>query len=81
MSRGYVYILTNEAMPGLVKIGKTTRCVDGRANEIYQTGVPLPFVVYNYVETPDCHTLELTMHEILADLRVSQSRVLCHQCV
>lgn len=74
MSRGYVYILTNEAMPGLVKIGKTTRCVDGRASELYQTGVPLPFTVYSYAESPDCHTLEVTMHELLAEHRVSQSR-------
>ena len=41
---GIVYVLTNPAMPGLVKIGKTSRdSVDGRLSELYSTGVPVPF--------------------------------------
>ncbi|MFT7387743.1 MAG: hypothetical protein ACI8VC_000984 [Candidatus Endobugula sp.] len=42
---GIVYVLTNPAMPGIVKIGKTSRdSVDARLNELYSTGVPVPFV-------------------------------------
>ena len=74
MSQGYVYILTNEAMPGLVKIGKTTRSVERRALELHQTGVPFPFEVAGSVATPDCHELERWMHMALADSRVSESR-------
>ena len=41
---GIVYVLTNPAMPGLVKIGKTSRgSIDVRLNELYSTGVPVPF--------------------------------------
>ena len=41
---GIVYVLTNPAMNGLVKIGKTSReSVDHRLNELYSTGVPVPF--------------------------------------
>jgi len=41
---GIIYVLTNPAMSGLVKIGKTSRnSVDGRLNELYSTGVPVPF--------------------------------------
>lgn len=41
---GIVYVLTNPAMPGLVKIGKTARgSVDARLVELYSTGVPVPF--------------------------------------
>ena len=44
MSNGIVYVLTNPAMPGMVKIGKTAReSVEARLNELYSTGVPLPF--------------------------------------
>ena len=40
---GWVYILTNEAMPGLVKIGYTMNDPAIRAEELSSdTGVPLP---------------------------------------
>ena len=39
-----VYVLTNPAMPGMVKIGMTDRPdVQRRMSELYSTGVPLPF--------------------------------------
>lgn len=74
MTKGYVYILTNEAMPGLVKIGKTTRDPEGRARELHQTGVPFPFVVAESLFAPDCHELEAHVHSALSDLRVRADR-------
>lgn len=74
MSRGYVYILVNEAMPGLVKIGKTARCVDQRARELSQTGVPFPFEVFASVFCPDCNEVEALAHKELAACRVNQAR-------
>lgn len=74
MNKGYVYILSNAAMPGLVKIGRTTRSVEGRAMELYQTGVPMPFVVEHSVLSPDCIALERTMHDMMPDLRVGAGR-------
>lgn len=74
MSKGYVYILSNPMMPGLVKIGKTTREVNARAVELYQTGVPAPFKVEHQVHTPDCDTLELKIHQVLSKYRVDPSR-------
>ena len=43
MSEGIVYVLTNPAMPGMVKIGRTGRQVEARLSDLYSTGVPLPF--------------------------------------
>jgi len=41
---GIIYILSNPAMPGIIKIGKTTQeDVKTRMQQLYQTGVPLPF--------------------------------------
>lgn len=74
MSKGYVYVLSNPAMPGIVKIGRTVRSAEERAAQIYQTGVPLPFVVEAQIATPDCEELELWAHENFDDCRVSQSR-------
>ena len=78
--KGYVYILTNEFMPGLVKIGRTSGDPEARAAQLYQTGVPTPFEVSYSVATPDCVHLELVMHEVLADVRVSDSREFFRCC-
>lgn len=74
MAKGYVYILSNEYMPGIVKIGKTTRTVEQRAFELYQTGVPTPFEIVAQFLTPDCHELEEIAHEHLGKSRLSGSR-------
>lgn len=74
MSKGYVYILSNPSMPGILKIGKTTRTVEQRCNELWQTGVPTPFEIVAEVMTPNCHKLEAWVHAEIADLRLSFSR-------
>jgi hypothetical protein len=74
MNRGYVYVLTNPSMPGLVKIGKTTRTVGGRAGEIYQTGVPTPFEVFGYALSPDCDHLERECHRGMSAVRINPER-------
>ena len=50
---GTVYVLTNPAMPDLVKIGKTTRDVPFRLSNLYTTGVPLPFEYAEKVQDVD----------------------------
>lgn len=74
MSKGFVYILSNPSMPGLLKIGKTTRDVGQRASELWQTGVPTPFVVEREFYSPNCDELEARAHEEFSEFRVSQGR-------
>lgn len=74
MSKGYVYILSNVSMPGMVKIGKTTRDPNQRAAALYQTGVPTPFSLFACVYSPDCDALERDMHLRLDRQRVSPDR-------
>lgn len=78
MRQGFVYVLTNPAMPGMVKIGKTGRTARLRCEELYQTGVPYPFEVVGEVTTPDCDDLERRVHIALQDYRVSEAREFFH---
>lgn len=74
MTKGYVYILKNPSMPGLLKIGKTTRSVQQRCNELFATGVPTPFEVVDEMCSPDCGELERYVHKELHEFRVSEGR-------
>ncbi|MCY3957121.1 MAG: GIY-YIG nuclease family protein [Chloroflexi bacterium] len=72
---GIVYVATNPMMPGLVKIGSTSRAnVQARLDELFSTGVPAPFTceiarrVDRYVE------VESALHAIFEPSRVTSGR-------
>ena len=44
-TQGYIYCLSNVSMPGLVKIGMTTKSPEERADGLFTTGVPTPFTI------------------------------------
>ena len=68
---GMVYVLTNDSMPGVVKIGFTAGNPDKRASYISeQYALPSPFVVEGYVRTKDPYIVEQRVHVELADCRV-----------
>jgi hypothetical protein len=75
MRSGYVYLLLNASMPGLVKIGRTERNPDGRAAELSKgTGVPTPFVLAYQVRVSDCELAEHRVHQVLAAHRTNAKR-------
>lgn len=71
---GYVYILSNPAMPDFVKIGHTMKKVEERAKELSNTAVPLPYTVEHeeLVEKP--MVVERLLHAKLRNFRVSRDR-------
>jgi hypothetical protein len=72
---GYVYILLNRALPGIVKIGKTTKLPEKRAAELStSSGVPLPYQVYYAIRVSNCHGAERVIHKRLAAFRDNLSR-------
>ena len=73
-SEGIVYVLTNPAMPGMVKIGKTSRAMDARLNELYSTGVPLPFECAYAARVADEGTVERAFHLAFGPYRVNPKR-------
>lgn len=74
MSQGFIYVLTNETMPGIVKIGKTKRMPSDRSAELYTTGVAMPFRLVFAILVDDVDTFERDIHEELEGRRVNPSR-------
>ena len=72
---GIVYVLTNPAMPGIVKIGKTSRgSVDARLNELYSTGVPVPFECAFAGRVSDETSVEKAFHLAFGPYRLNPKR-------
>lgn len=72
---GIVYVLTNPAMPGLVKIGKTSRAeVEIRLNELYSTGVPVPFECAYAAKVENMESVERAFHQAFGPYRINQKR-------
>lgn len=70
-----VYVLTNPAMPGLVKIGRTDNTdANSRIGQLYTTGVPVPFTIEYAckVENPD--QVEKALHIAFAPQRINPKR-------
>lgn len=70
-----VYVLTNPAMPGLVKIGKTTQLeVEDRMKQLYGTGVPVPFDCAFACQVKDANEVEKTLHFAFGNARINPNR-------
>jgi hypothetical protein len=74
MYAGYVYILINQSMSGLLKIGRTFRDSRERARELHSTGVPTPFELAFEIFSPNHQKLEKQLHHHLISFRVSSNR-------
>lgn len=68
---GFVYILSNRSMPGLLKIGSTEKLPTERASQLYSTGVPKPFRIEFAIWCKDHRKAESDAHEELQSHRVS----------
>ncbi len=69
-----VYLLTNEAFPKFVKIGRTTADMPNRLRNLYSTGVPFPFECELAVEVENATAVEDALHRALSVSRVNPSR-------
>ena len=71
---GYVYVLSNPSMPGAVKIGRSKAGGKSRAQQMYTTGVPTPFVLEFEILVSNAEEVEVAVHEHLQGFRVNGSR-------
>lgn len=70
-----VYVLTNPAMPGLVKVGKTTQLeVEDRMKQLFSTGVPVPFECAFACQVKDATEVEKALHFAFGGSRINPNR-------
>ena len=72
MNKGIVYVLTNPAMPCMVKIGKTGREVEARSNDLYTTYVPLPFECAYAARVAEMDKVEKAFHNAFGPTESTQ---------
>lgn len=68
-----IYVLINEAMPGYVKIGRTTN-LEQRIRSLDTTSVPLPFECFYACTVKDAQFAEQQLHDAFLDHCVRSSR-------
>lgn len=70
-----VYVLTNPAMPGLIKIGMTTQVeVEARMKQLFSTGVPVPFDCAFACQVKDAGEVERALHYAFGKHRINPNR-------
>lgn len=63
--KGWVYVITNDAMPGLVKVGFTMKDPESRARQLNNTGSPHPYLVCYELLAENPQRIEGLAHEAL----------------
>jgi hypothetical protein len=70
-----VYVLTNPAMPGLVKIGRTdNQDANSRIGQLYTTGVPVPFTLEYACKVANPDEVEKALHIAFGPQRINPKR-------
>jgi len=75
--KGWVYVISNEAMPGLVKVGYSTKDPELRAAELGHTGSPHPYTVEYEMLIEEPYNTEKEVHKRLAQKREGKEWFRC----
>ena len=72
--KGFIYIMSNPAHPGLLKIGQTSKDPLVRRKELSTTGVPEEFVIEYQALVSDYRRQEKYIHQKLSKVRHSDRK-------
>jgi T5orf172 domain len=64
--KGWVYVISNAAMPGLVKVGYSTKDPEISAQDLNHTGSPHPYIVEYEMLVEDPYEVEQQAHRLLS---------------
>ena len=71
---GFIYIMSNPAHPGLLKIGQTSKDPLVRRKELSTTGVPEEFIIEYQALVSDYRRQEKLIHQKLSKVRHSSQK-------
>jgi hypothetical protein len=75
MAWGFVYVLGNDCMPGIYKIGMTEKAPQERLEQLSSsTSVPEPFWMAFFAQVRNAPKVERDLHEVFWKERVNDSR-------
>lgn len=74
---GWIYLISNSAVPGLVKVGFTTRRPEDRARELGGTGLPSDYVVEWSIRVTSPAAAEKAAHEAIKKFHHSKEWFSC----
>ncbi len=70
-----IYILINEAMPGYVKIGRTSANLEQRIRELSaSSSIPIPFTCFYACTVKDAQFVEHQLHDAFDNNRINPKR-------
>ena len=72
--KGFIYIMSNPAYPGNLKIGQTSKDPEERRKDLGSTGVLEDFVLEYYAFVEDYELLEIKVHKELNDVRYKENK-------
>lgn len=75
--KGWVYVISNKGMPGLVKVGFSTKDPELRASELNHTGAPHPYLVDYEVLIDEPYSVEQDAHKLLQARREAKEWFKC----
>jgi hypothetical protein len=75
--KGWVYVITNKAMPGIIKVGFSMKDPEIRAAELNHTGSPHPYVVDYEVLVEEPQYIEQQVHGRLRNQREGKEWFRC----
>lgn len=75
--KGWVYVISNKAMPGLVKVGFSMKDPELRARELDHTGAPHPYAVDYEVLVDEPYSIEQGVHRDLSAKREGREWFRC----
>ena len=72
---GYIYILSNESLNNILKVGCTERPIEERINELSKsTSIPTPFVLEACFYSKNHYLDEANIHKELSNYRINSGR-------